>query len=192
MPTYPIPQRDHLQGERMKGMCIFQHHCRDCHEREQFMTAVLSLGRRLTPHGHFKVLTLKIYKLWMKFVDNECCLLYRRQQLWINDVQFLIQYCFHTWWANIHIVGLCLKIPRSLIYHLLPRCAPTEASNKDLINSHRKKSLLLRGYCKVLSKCWSHGWFCFTLKHSVLGSSGYISYCRCGVGKLVLIVLIFR
>lgn len=48
-------------------------------------------------------------------------------------------------------MGLYLKIPRSLIFHLLPRSAPTEASNKDLINSHRKKSLLLCSYCKVLA-----------------------------------------
>lgn len=56
-------------------------------------------------------------------------------------------------------MGLCLKIPRILIFHLLPRSAPAEANNKDLINSHRKKSLLLYGYCKVLASAGVMGVF---------------------------------
>lgn len=44
---------------------------------------------------------------------------------------------------------------------MLPRSPPTEAGNKDLINSHRKKSLLLCGYCKVLASAGVMGVFAF-------------------------------
>lgn len=75
MPTYPIPA---TKGPSPRGENKGHVHLSASLQglpgkRAVFDRAVLSLGSGLTPHGHFIVLTLKIYKLWMRFVDNECC-----------------------------------------------------------------------------------------------------------------------
>lgn len=80
MPAYPIPatkgpsprgeNKGHVHlSARLQGLPG---------KRAVFDRAILSLGNGLTSHGHFIVLTLKIHKLWMRFVDNEYCLTLRK------------------------------------------------------------------------------------------------------------------
>lgn len=161
MPTYPIPATKGPSpgGENKEHVHLSASLQGLPGRRAVYNRAVLSLGSGLTPHDHFIVQLWKYINCGWDLWTMSVVLLYRRMQLWINDTQYLIQYCFHTWWSNLHVMGLCLKIPRILIFHLLPRSAPTEASNKDLINSHRKKSLLLYGYCKVLASAGVMGVF---------------------------------
>lgn len=160
MPTYHIPAtKGPSPGGENKGHVHISASLQGLPGKRAFMTEL---------YFHWEVdwhhMAISYFWLW-KYINCgwDLCtisvvLLYRKQQLWINHTQYLIQYCFHIWWSNLRVVGLCLKISRSLIFHMLPRSAPTEASNKDLINSHRKKSLLLR-YCKVLASAGVMGVF---------------------------------
>lgn len=80
MPTYPIPA---TKGPSPRGESKGHVHLSASLQglpgkRAVYDRAVLSLRSGLTPHGHFILLTLKIYKLWMRFVDIEYCFTLQR------------------------------------------------------------------------------------------------------------------
>lgn len=80
MPTYPIPA---TKGPSPRGENKGHVHLSASLQglpgkRAVYDRAVLSLRSGLTPHGHFILLTLKIYKLWMRFVDIEYCFTLQR------------------------------------------------------------------------------------------------------------------
>lgn len=81
MPMYPIPAiKGPSQGERIKGVHLSASLQGLPIKGAVFDTAVHSLGSRLTPNGYFTVLTLKTYKLLMRFAGNECCLILQKKQ----------------------------------------------------------------------------------------------------------------
>lgn len=80
MPTYPIPA---TKGPSPRGESKGHVHLSASLQglpgkRAVYDRAVFSLRSGLTPHGHFILLTLKIYKLWMRFVDIEYCFTLQR------------------------------------------------------------------------------------------------------------------
>lgn len=80
MPTYPIPAtKGPFPRRENKGRVHLSASLQGLPgKRAIYDRAILSLGSGLTPHDNFIVLTLKIYKLWMRFVDNECCFTLQR------------------------------------------------------------------------------------------------------------------